>query len=315
MRSTLTKAFIITLAISSAVALSGCTYASTGTPAASGAASKAAGTVPTEKIAAAPLDATAAALVPADVKAKGTFQVATDPTYPPYELYGSDNKTVVGFDADLAMAIGQTLGLTTTMVPATFDTILPGISSGKYDVGMSAFSVTPERQANADFVAYQINGSGLAVPPKNPKNLSMDPMTLCGTKIAGQKGAVQSIVTLPAFSKLCTDAGKKGINIQLFPSQSEANLALVSGRVDGVMADSISMAYQGKLAGGTFELASGKDYEPTPTGVALPKGSPLTAAVSAAMKSLIGTPTYSAIFAKWGMPNDTKVTPDEVDSK
>ena len=313
MRSTLNKAFVLAVALSSVVALSACTNASENAAGPKG--DNAGGGVPTEQIAAAPVDPAAAALLPADVKANGVLKVATDPTYPPYELYAADNKTVVGFDADLAAAIGQVLGLKVEMVPATFDTILPGIASQKYDVGMSAFSITPERQQNADFVAYQVNGSGLAVPPKNPKNLSLDAMTLCGTKIAGQKGSTQGIQMLPDFSKQCTDAGKKAIDIQLFPSQSEANLALVSGRVDGVAADSISMAYQGKLANGTFEIAAGKDYEPVPTAVALPKDSPLTPAIAAAVKSLINGPTYAALFAKWGMPVDTMVTVDQVDSK
>lgn len=313
MRFTLNKAFILTVALTSTFALSGCTNASQTLAGPTGGSTE--GGVPTEQLAAAPLDAAAAALLPADVKASGVLKVATDPTYPPYELYAADNKTVVGFDADLAAAIGQALGLTVEMVPATFDTILPGIASKKYDIGMSAFSVTPERQLNADFVAYQVNGSGLAVPPKNPKNLSLDAMSLCGMKVAGQKGTTQGIQMLPDFSKKCTDAGKKAIDIQLFPSQSEANLALVSGRVDAVAADSISMAYQGKLAGGTFELASGKDFEPVPTAVALPKGSALTPAIAAAVKSLIKGSTYTALFTKWGMPVDTMVTVDQVDSK
>lgn len=313
MRSTLNKTILLTIAFSSAVALSACTSAPDTVAGPTG--ENAGGGVPTEQIAAAPLDPAAVALLPADVKANGVLKVATDPTYPPYELYADDNKTVIGFDADLAAAIGQALGLSVEMVPATFDTILPGIASRKYDVGMSAFSITPERQQNADFVSYQVNGSGLAVPLGNPKNLSLDAATLCGTKVAGQKGSTQGIQMLPDFSKQCTDAGNKAIDIQLFPSQSEANLALVSGRVDAVAADSISMAYQGKLAGDTFELAAGKDYEPVPTAVALPKDSELTPAIAAAVKSLIQGSTYSALFAKWGMPVDTMVTVDQVDSK
>lgn len=313
MRFRMNKAFIVTLAVSSIIALSGCTNASENAADSSG--ENAGSGVPTEQLAAAPLNADAAALLPADVKAKGVLKVATDPTYPPYELYAADNETVTGFDADLAAAIGQTLGLTVEMVPATFDTILPGIASKKYDIGMSAFSVTPERQLNADFVNYQVNGSGLAVPPGNPKNLSLDVTSLCGMKVAGQKGTTQGIQMLPDFSKQCTDAGSEAIDIQLFPSQSEANLALVSGRVDAVAADSISMAYQGKLAGGTFELASGKDYGAAPMGVALAKDSELTPAISAAMKALIEGSTYTALFEKWGIPVGAMVTADQVDSK
>ena len=55
------------------------------------------------------------------------------------------------------------------MVPATFDTILPGVGSHKYDVGISGFNVTAERKKNADFATYMNSGSGLAVKQGNPK--------------------------------------------------------------------------------------------------------------------------------------------------
>lgn len=131
----------------------------------------------------------------------------------------------------------------------------------------------------------------------------MDPTKLCGTRIAGQKGSIQGIDYLPAFSKACVKAGQKPITIRLFPSQNEANLALSSGRVDAVMADSISMSYQSKLSsGGRFELAPGKDYEPTKTGVALKNGSDLAPAISAAMKELVADGTMKKLMDKWGVP-------------
>ena len=60
----------------------------------------------------------------------------------------SDGHTVVGMDADLAKALGQVLGLKVNVVNATFDTIIPGLASGKYDLGMSSFTDTKERAAD-----------------------------------------------------------------------------------------------------------------------------------------------------------------------
>ena len=65
-------------------------------------------------------------------------------------------------------------GLEVEHVPATFDTILPGLASGKYDLGMSTFSVTEERRKVVDFVPYLQGGTGLAVAPGNPQGLSVD---------------------------------------------------------------------------------------------------------------------------------------------
>ncbi|WP_427006198.1 ABC transporter substrate-binding protein [Pseudarthrobacter sp. H2] len=181
--------------------------------------------------------------------------IASDPTYPPFEQY-EGNQKIVGWDIDMADAIAQTLGLETKHVAATFDTILPGLNSGKYDLGMSAFSMTTERQETMDMVQYLSSGTGLAVVAGNPKGLSTNAASLCGFPIGAQKGTSQALEILPELSKECVEAGKPAIDVKQFPAQSDANLALLSGRVDGVLAGAPSLSYQGKLADNKFELAN-----------------------------------------------------------
>ncbi len=95
-----------------------------------------------------------AAEVPKSIAAKGTLTVASDATYAPMEFVATNGKTVIGVDADLAKAIGDVLGLKLNVKNATFDTIIPGLQSGKYDLGMSAFTDTLARQKVVDFVTY-----------------------------------------------------------------------------------------------------------------------------------------------------------------
>lgn len=254
-------------------------------------------------------DQAAAALVPADIASRGTISVAMDASYPPFQMFAEDNKTIIGFDAEFATAVGQKLGLEVELVNAGFDTILTGLAAGRYDMAESSFSVTPERQKVVDFVEYLQGGAGIAVVPGNPKNLSMDPMVLCGHKIAAQKGTTQAIEQLPAIADQCTDAGKPAVEPELFPSQNDAILALNSGRVDGMMADSTAVSYQGALSGGKFELAPGDIYESRPTGIALPKDSGLKAAVAAAVKALYADGTVDELTAKWNIP-DTNLAPN-----
>ncbi|MCY0905831.1 ABC transporter substrate-binding protein [Arthrobacter sp. H14-L1] len=303
------KAVLLLTAGATLLAASGCTTASIDESAASGqpaaAASKTAVSVNEQ----------ARALLPAAVRDKGTLVIGSDPTYPPFEYFDTDNKTMIGWDVDMGDALAQTLGLKAEHVAATFDTILPGLTSQKYDAGMSAFSITEERKKAVDFVPYMDGGSGIAVAPGNPQQLSMKAETLCGKKVAAQKGSSQSLDVMPALSKECTDAGKPAIDAQLFPAQTDANLALTSGRVDGVMADSVSLAYQGTLAGKKFELAAGEDYQPEPVGVALPKDSALRPAIEAAMKAIVGSPAYGEINAKWSIPASTTITVDKVTAK
>jgi len=91
-----------------------------------------------------------AAQVPGSVKADGTLTVAADATYAPNEFIGTDGHPVVGLDADLAKALGQVLGLKVNVINATFATIIPGLASGKYDLGISSFTDTKEREKTVD---------------------------------------------------------------------------------------------------------------------------------------------------------------------
>lgn len=290
-----------------ALATTGCTTVSQTEPTQASVASQTGSTT-----AALSVNEAARALLPAAIRDKGVLRIASDPTYPPFEFYDTDNKTLIGWDADMGDAIGAVLGLKVEHVPATFDTILPGLQSGKYDLGMSTFSVTDERRKAVDFVPYLQGGTGLAVVPGNPAQLTVDAASLCGKSIAAQKGSIQSLDILPVFSKKCTEAGNPAIDMQFFPTQNDANLALTSGRVQGVMADSVSLAYQGKLAGGKFEVAEGPDYEPELTGTALGKKSGLLPAIQAATQAVLESPTYQEINTKWGLPSSTAITPADV---
>jgi polar amino acid transport system substrate-binding protein len=99
-------------------------------------------------------DPTIAAAVPESISSKGTLTVAADATYPPDEFIAPDGKTVIGMDADLAKAIGQVMGLKVDVQNITFDSIIPGLAANKYDLGMSSFTDTKEREQTVDFVTY-----------------------------------------------------------------------------------------------------------------------------------------------------------------
>jgi polar amino acid transport system substrate-binding protein len=301
------KTSLSAVALVSLLAVSGCTQASSKIGADAGATPASGQPIPALAV-----DAAAAALIPADIKAKGVLSIGTDPSFPPYEFYAGDNKTVVGFDADIAEALGQILGLKTQMVPATFDTILPGLSSGKYDLGISGFQETEERKTNADFVSYAQGGTSVAVPVGNPKHLSTDWTSMCGRKIAAGKGTIQGMNTLPDFAAKCAAAGQPSLDVQLFPSMNDANLALRSGRVDGVMSESASMIHQARQAGDAFELVPGAELSPGIAGAALPKGSQLTAAVRAAMTKLADSTAYAEINRKWGLPESHQITAGQI---
>jgi polar amino acid transport system substrate-binding protein len=229
---------------------------------------------------------------------KGTLTVGTDASYPPIEFMGADGKTVEGLDADLAKALGAKLNMNVRVVHATFDSILPGLTTKKYDVGMSGFTDTKEREETVDFVTYFSAGTSFFVKGQGgPAINTLD--DLCGRTLALQKGTAQ-VDDAAAQQKACAAAGKPAIKVQTFPDQPGANLAVISGRAEVGMTDSPSAAYQAKLSGGKLKVV-GEPYGTAPYGIALPKGSPLVKPMQSAMKALIADRTYGRILAKYGI--------------
>src|SRR3954454_21078220 len=92
--------------------------------------------------------------VPADIKSAGKLVIGTDSSYAPNEYLDSDGKTVVGFDVDLFNAVAQKLNLTTDWKSATFDSIIPGVSTDKYAVGVSSFTINKDRLKEVNMVSY-----------------------------------------------------------------------------------------------------------------------------------------------------------------
>jgi polar amino acid transport system substrate-binding protein len=238
-----------------------------------------------------------AAQVPAAIKAKGTLTAAADATYAPNEFIGPDGHTVVGMDADLAKAIGQVLGLRINMVNATFDTIIPGLASGKYDLGMSSFTDTLERQKTVDFVTYFVAGTSFYVKTSGGPDIK-SLAGLCGYKVAVEKGTTQA-ADVQAQAPKCNSAGKP-VTPEIFNDQNAVNLALSSGRADVAMADSPVAAYQVKQSNGTFKL-SGKEYGTAPYGIAIPKNNGMAKPILAAVEHLMADGTYMKILTKWGI--------------
>jgi polar amino acid transport system substrate-binding protein len=243
-------------------------------------------------------DASIVAQVPAAIKQKGTLTVASDATYAPLEFVASDGHTVIGMDPDLVDAIGAKMGLKVKFVNATFDTIIPGLAAGKYDLGASSFTDTKEREKTVDFVDYYT--AGISFYAKSSANPGVETVEdLCGKSVSVEKGTVEQEES-EAQSKKCAKAGKPAVKVLSFPDQNGANLALSSGRAEIGMADSPIADYQVKQSNGQFKLV-GKEYEAAPYGLAIPKKLGLTKALQAALKAVIADGTYAKILAKWGL--------------
>lgn len=239
-----------------------------------------------------------AKLVPAKYKSNGTLTVASDASYAPNEFFASNGKTIIGMDADLMKAIGAEMGLKVDLENQTFDSIIPGLASGKYDIGASSFGDTKAREKVVDFVDYFQAGTSFFTKASGGTDVS-GLAGLCGKTVAVEKGTTEQADATSQSSK-CKQAGKPGVTVLAFPDQNGANLALSSGRAQLSMADSPVAAYQVKRSHGQFKL-TGQSYGVVPYGLAIPKGSGLGPALVAAVKALIADGQYKKITTKWGV--------------
>lgn len=250
-------------------------------------------------------DAALAAKVPDAIKADGVLKVGTDSTYAPAEFLDADGKTVIGFDVELFNAVSQKLGLKAEYESAPFDSILPGVDSGKYEIGVSSFTVNAERLKSVNMVSYFSAGTQWATKKGNPAGVDLE--NACGKKIAVQTGTVQ-VDDITARSKKCTDAGKPAIKIDQYQAQSDATAAVVSGKDDAMLADSPVGAYAVKQSSGQLALL-GDIYESAPYGYAVKKDQQAFAEVlKEAVQAVIADGTYKAALQKWGVDGGAVTT-------
>jgi polar amino acid transport system substrate-binding protein len=242
--------------------------------------------------------------VPAAIKSKGTLTVAADASYAPNEFIGKDGKTVEGMDADLAKAIASTLGLKADVKNATFDSIIPGLAAHKYDLGMSSFTDTKEREKTVDFVTYFSAGTSFYEKASGGPPIT-DLSSLCGVTVAVEKGTTQQD-DATAQSKKCT--GGKSVKVLTFPDQNGANLAITSGRAQVGMADSPVADYQVKQSNAQFKTV-GTPYGTAPYGIAIPKDIGLDKPVLDAVKALMANGQYKSILEKWGIADGAITNP------
>jgi polar amino acid transport system substrate-binding protein len=230
----------------------------------------------------------AASVTPIKLPAKyaSGLRMAMDATYPPDEFV--QNGHIVGFDADL----GKVLGVKVTLVDATFDTIIPGIQDGKFDVGNSSFTDTKAREKVVDFVDYFKAGEGFYEQANSTKTFN-GLKSLCGHSVAVETGTTEQ-TDAQSQAKLCK------VGVLSYSDQNQVNLAVSDGRAELGFADSQVAAYIVHLSDGQFKL-TGTPFETAPYGFAVAKGSGLAAPLLAAVKAIMANGQYKQILDKWGV--------------
>lgn len=241
-----------------------------------------------------------------------TLVDAVNPHTPGYEaLDPNDPSKYVGFDIDLAEALGSCLGFKLTYTPVAFAALLTTLQSGQADIVISDIYATKERAKAADFITYSKVFDGVLVAKGNPKGISGINETLCATTAAENTGYVE-VPLIQNLGSMCKAAGKAEPTVLLFDNNASCIQAILAGRADTYVndvntVDQAVKAYPDKLAKAVAVTL------PYSVGIAVPKGkTEFRGAIMAALTEIQESGLELKLLQKWSLDSGTLEKPSLV---
>lgn len=230
----------------------------------------------------------------AEVEKKGELVIATSPDFPPFEELTADGK-VEGIEIEILELICEELGVKLVIETMNFDSVLPGIQAGKFDIGVSGISVTPDREKNVLFTdPYCLAAQAIVVVEGSTIASKAD--------LAGKKVSVQSGTTAESFCR-----GEK-YEVSAFAANSDAQLALTTGKVaawviDDLTAAEMVAAYNETAAEGSKLVILDEPMTTEPYAFAFAKGSDeVVEKVNTILNKLVADGTIANIFKEYNAP-------------
>ena len=228
--------------------------------------------------------------VMAKIKSSGKLVVGTEAQYAPYE-FKDLNANFVGCDMFLAQKIADALGVKLEIVDMSFDGIIPAVQAGQVDLGIAAFTNTPERAEVIDFSdLYETSMQYLVVAAGNVDKYATKE-ALAGLKVGAQKGTIQSQL----ITKALPDS--KLFELDKYPELAlEVTVGNIAGLVvDSAVGDSIVANSNGALAVSNFEFSA--EEASFGKSVVISKGNEdLVAAVNEAIAAVLADGSYQKAY-------------------
>jgi polar amino acid transport system substrate-binding protein len=251
------------------------------------------------------LDAALHARLPKDIQASGTMVSVNEGSFPPYTIVKSAHE-LDGASGDLALAIGQMLGVTIKYEAVSgLSAVLSGIKGGRYQFAIGPVGDYPDREKINDFVDFVKEYVVFAVPKGNPEKItSLD--TSCGKRIAVMAaGSAEKVMQNQAT--VCTAAGKPAPTILSYSDQPSSILAVRSNRADAFFSSQAPLTYFVQQSNGALELTGvgqSNGFHDIYQGAVVAKDSPLGPLLVDTIQKLIDNGTYGAIMHKWHLQNN-----------
>ena len=182
----------------------------------------------------------------AQIKANGKLVVGTEAQYAPYEFKDLD-ANFAGCDIWLAQQIADSLGVEIEVVDMAFDGIIPAVKSGQVDIGIAAFTKTPERAEEIDFSNLYETSAQLLIVKTGDADKYATKEALAGQKVGAQKGTIQSQLILSALP-----------DSELFELEKYPALALETqnGNIAGFVVDQAVGEALVSTSGGKLEVSN-----------------------------------------------------------
>ena len=148
-----------------------------------------------------------------DLLNEGVLTIGSEIGYPPFEQFADDGVTPIGFDVDMANAIGERLGLEVNFINTKFDTIAEGLGVN-YDVIISGYTINEER-AKQMILSDPYIDNFQAIVVKADSDLTADSLnSIDGHSISFQKGTTTDEIVsdlVDSGSVKCTAAANEKI--------------------------------------------------------------------------------------------------------
>jgi polar amino acid transport system substrate-binding protein len=241
--------------------------------------------------------------LPADVAKSHTLKVSTFVQYPPYESQSSSGK-FYGLDVDLLGAIAKELGLKYQIQSTAFESEIPGVADGRYDMMLGDDQDTAAREQVVSFFDWEKIGEYTLVRRGNPNHINTSAM--CGITIGGVSASIQAVYDTDLASA-CAQYHRPTVTTVTYASTAQLFEALATGRIDAAFYDPAAAAYVVKQSPAIGLLKTKISQVPAiytgEAGWPMPKNQILAKAFVAAAKVLQKNGTWQKILRRYGIVN------------
>jgi polar amino acid transport system substrate-binding protein len=158
-----------------------------------------------------------------DIIKRGKVIIAEDPTSGPFGIIGPDGKPD-GYDVDVAKLVAKYMGVELELVPVTAQNRIPYLLTGKVDMVISLFAVTPQRALQVDFSNPYAAPRTVITALKDKPIKSLD--DLKGLTVGVPRGNIPDLYL--------TSKKIPGLTILRFDDEATSIQALQTGQVDAL---------------------------------------------------------------------------------